>query len=249
VAGYGGGMAADQAGMPALPWDKPRRRRPAREPLTRERIVEAAIKILDREGLDAVSTRKIAEDLGTGSASLYAHVSSRDELIELMVDRIAGEIEVPVPDPEHWQDQLRDYARHAQRVWAAHADIVRTSLATIPTGPGRLRVTEGLLAIMKAAGFSDQVAGWGTDRLQIYIDADTYEGWLFTAKIKQGFDVDEYLSSIREYYRKLPPDRFPILATMADNITGDGQRRFEFGLELIIAGLAAVRETPAEPPR
>jgi Tetracyclin repressor-like, C-terminal domain len=156
---------------------------------------------------------------------------------------------VPVPDPEHWQDQLRDYARHAQRVWAAHADIVRTSLATIPTGPGRLRVTEGLLAIMKAAGFSDQVAGWGTDRLQIYIDADTYEGWLFTAKIKQGFDVDEYLSSIREYYRKLPPDRFPILATMADNITGDGQRRFEFGLELIIAGLAAVRETPAEPPR
>jgi AcrR family transcriptional regulator len=249
VAGYGGGMAADHAGMPALPWEKPRRRRPAREPLTRERIVEAAIKILDRDGLDAVSTRKIAEDLGTGSASLYAHVSSRDELIELMVDRIAAEIEVPEPDPEHWRGQLRDYARHAQRVWAAHADIVRTSLATIPTGPGRLRVTEGLLAIMKAAGFSDQVAGWGTDRLQIYIDADTYEGWLFTAKIKQGFDVDEYLSSIREYYRKLPPDRFPILATMADNITGNGERRFEFGLELIIAGLAAVRETPDQPPR
>ena len=64
------------------------------------------------------------------------------------------------------------------------------------------------------------MAGWATDRLQIYIDADTYEGWLFTAKIKQGFDVDEYLSSIREYYRKLPPDRFPILATMAGNITG-----------------------------
>src|ERR1700753_1312105 len=99
--------------MPALPWDKPRRRPPATAPLTRERIVDAAIKILDRDGLDAVSTRKIAEDLGTGSASLYAHVSSRDELVELMVDRIAGEIEVPAPDPEHWQDQLRDDARHA----------------------------------------------------------------------------------------------------------------------------------------
>jgi AcrR family transcriptional regulator len=234
-------MATDQAGMPTLPWDKPRRRRPAKEPLTRERIVEAAIRILDRDGLDAVSTRKIAEDLGTGSASLYAHVASRDELIELMVDRIAAEIEVPEPDPEHWQDQLRDYARHAQQVWAAHADIVRTSLATIPTGPGRLRVIEGLLAIMRAAGFSDQLASWSVDRLQLYIDADTYEGWLFTAKIKQGLDVAEYVGSIREYYRQLPADRFPVLASMADIITGDGNQRFEFGLELILAGLAALR--------
>ena len=241
VVGYGGGMASDQAGMPNLPWEKPRRRRPAREPLTRERIVEAAIKILDRDGLDAVSTRKIAEDLGTGSASLYAHVASREELIELMVDRIAGEIEVPEPDAGHWQDQLRAYARHAQQVWAAHADIVRTSLATIPTGPGRLRVIEGLLAIMRAAGFSDQVAIWGVDRLQIYIDADTYEGWLFTAKIKQGFDVDEYIASIQEYYNKLPADRFPILASMGHTIGAASDQRFEFGLELIIAGLAALR--------
>jgi AcrR family transcriptional regulator len=234
-------MATDQAGMPTLPWDKPRRRRPAKEPLTRERIVEAAIRILDRDGLDAVSTRKIAEDLGTGSASLYAHVASRDELIELMVDRIADEIEVPEPDPEHWQDQLRDYARHAQQVWAAHADIVRTSLATIPTGPGRLRVIEGLLAIMRGAGFSDQLASWSVDRLQLYIDADTYEGWLFTAKVKQGLDVAEYVGSIREYYSKLPADRFPVTASMADTITGDGDQRFEFGLELILAGLAALR--------
>jgi AcrR family transcriptional regulator len=232
-------MATDSGGMPVLPWEKPRRRRPAKAPLTRERIVEAAIKILDRDGLDAVSTRKIAEDLGTGSASLYAHVSSRDELIELMVDRIASEIEVPEPDPAHWQDQIREYARHAQRVWASHADIVRTSLATIPTGPGRLRVIEGLLAIMKAAGFSDQVAAWGVDRLQIYIDADTYEGWLFTLKIKQGFNLEEYLHSIRDYYRQLPADRFPILAGLGGAITGDGDRRFEFGLDLLIAGLAA----------
>jgi hypothetical protein len=148
---------------------------------------------------------------------------------------------VPEPDPEHWQDQLRDYARHAQQVWAAHADIVRTSLATIPTGPGRLRVIEGLLAIMRGAGFSDQLASWSVDRLQLYIDADTYEGWLFTAKVKQGLDVAEYVGSIREYYSKLPADRFPVTASMADTITGDGDQRFEFGLKLILAGLAALR--------
>jgi AcrR family transcriptional regulator len=225
--------------MPALPWQKPHRRRPAKEPLTRERIVAAAIAILDRDGLDAVSTRRVAEDLGTGSASLYGHVANRDELVELMVDRIAEEIEVPEPDPARWQDQIRAYARHAQRVWARHADITRASLASIPTGPGRLRVVERLLAILRAAGFSDQVAAWAIDRLQIYIDADVYEGSQYAAKIKQGLDVAEYIGSIRDYYRALPPDRFPLIASIADTIAADSDQRFEFGLDLLIDGLAA----------
>jgi AcrR family transcriptional regulator len=236
-----------QDGMPTLPWQKPRRRRPAREPLTRDRIVAAAIAILDRDGLDAVTTRRVAEDLGTGSASLYAHVASRDELLELMADRIAGEIEVPDPDPARWQDQIRTYARHAQRVWARHADITRASLASIPTGPGRLRLVERLLAILRAAGFSDQVAVWAIDRLQIYIDADVYEGSIYAAKIKQGLDVEEYLSSIRDYYRRLPADRFPAIAALADVMVADSDQRFEFGLDLLIDGLAARLAASAPP--
>jgi AcrR family transcriptional regulator len=229
----------EQAEMPTLPWQKPRRRRAAKEPLTRERIVAAAIAILDRDGLDAVSTRRVAEDLGTGSASLYAHVASRDELLELMVDRIAGEIEVPEPDAAHWQDQLRSYARHAEGVWARHADITRASLASIPTGPNQLRVTEGLLAILRAVGFSDRIAAWAVDRLQLYIDADAYEGSLHAARIKQGLDVESYLSSIRDYYQRLPADRFPVLTSMGDAVVADPQARFEFGLDLLIDGLTA----------
>ena len=225
--------------MPTLPWHKPRSRRAGREPLTAERIVAAAIEILDRDGLDAVTTRRVAEALGTGSASLYAHVTSREELIELMVDRIAGEISVPEPDPARWQDQLRAYARHAQQVWASHADITRASLATIPTGPGRLRVIEGLLAIHRAAGFSLKMAAWAVDRLQIYIDSDVFEGSLYAAKVKRGLDVDEYLGSVRDYYRRLPAERFPLVTSMAEIITADGDQRFEFGLDLLIGGLAA----------
>ncbi len=213
--------------------------RTAKEPLTRDRIVSAAIAILDRDGLDAVTTRRVAEDLGTGSASLYAHVASRDELIELMVDRIAAEIEVPEPDPARWPDQLRAYARHAQQVWAAHADIARASLASMPTGPERLRVIERLLAILRAAGFSDQVAVWAIDRLQIYIDADVYEGSVYAAQIKQGLDIEEYLTSIRDYFRRLPADRFPVIASLADVIVAGIDQRFEFGLDLFIDGLAA----------
>jgi AcrR family transcriptional regulator len=249
VIGYADGMTPDQAGaqpggqtaMPAPPWHKPRPRRPAKEPLTADRIVAAAIEILDRDGLDAVTTRRVAEALGTGSASLYAHVASRDELIELMVDRIAVGVAVPPPDPARWQDQLRAYARHAQQVWASHADIARASLATIPTGPERLRVIESLLAILRAAGFSDQVAAWAVDRLQIYIDADVFEGSLYAARIKQGLDVEEHLSSVRDYFRQLPADRFPLVSSMADTIISDGEQRFEFGLDLLLAGLAAQR--------
>lgn len=230
----------DESQLPTLPWQKPRRGRAGKEPLTRDRIVAAAIEILDADGLDAVSTRRVAEALGTGSASLYAHVASRDELVELMYDRIAAGIEVPDPDPVRWQEQLRTYARNAQRVWAAHADITRASLSAIPTGPNRLRLAERVLAILLAAGLSDRAAGWAVDRLHLYIDADAYEGWLHTARAKAGLSAEEYIGSIREYYRQLPADRFPIISDLADTLmSGDSDERFEFGLNLIIDGLAA----------
>lgn len=225
--------------LPTLPWHKPQRRRAGKEPLSQDRIVTAAIEILDAEGLDAVSTRRVAEALGTGSASLYAHIASRDELVELMYDRIAGEIEVPDPDPARWQEQLADYARSAQRVLAAHADIARASLAAIPTGANRLRMADRLLAILVGAGLPRQTAAWATDRLQLYIDADAYEGWLHTARARTGLSAEEYIGSIREYYRQLPADRFPHLADLADTVlSGDSDERFEFGLGLLIDGLA-----------
>ncbi|HEX4063942.1 MAG TPA: TetR/AcrR family transcriptional regulator [Streptosporangiaceae bacterium] len=238
-------MSADQdAGqLPTLPWHKPQRRRAGKEPLSRDRIVAAAIEILDADGLDAVSTRRVAEALQTGSASLYAHIANRDELVELMYDRIAAEIEVPEPDPIRWQEQLRTYARDAQRVWAAHADITSASLSAIPTGPNRLRLAERVLAILIAAGLPGRTAGLAVDRLHLYIDADAYEGWLHTARAKAGLSAEEYIGSIREYYRQLPADRFPLLAGLADTLmSGDSAERFEFGLGLLIDGLAVQLE-------
>jgi AcrR family transcriptional regulator len=250
-------MTSDASQMPTLPWHKPQRRRAGKEPLSQDRIVTAAIEILDAEGLDAVSTRRVAEALGTGSASLYAHIASRDELIELMYDRIAGEIEVPEPDPERWQEQLWAYARNAQRVWGAHADIARASLGTIATGPNRLRMAEGVLAILCAGGLPGQIAAWAVDRLQLYIDADAYEGWQHAARARAGLGPAEYIGSIRDYYHRLPADQFPLIAGMADTIlSGDGDQRFEFGLGLLIDGLAGHasrqsdgREEPSRPQR
>ena len=100
-------MASDEP-LPPPPWHKaPRAAR--RRQLTRDTIVDAALAVLDREGLDAVSMRRVAQELQTGAALLYQHVGGKEELVALVFDRITGEIPIPpAPDPARWQEQLRE---------------------------------------------------------------------------------------------------------------------------------------------
>src|SRR5689334_22565195 len=89
-------------------------------PLSRDGIVDVAIQILDREGIDAVSMRRIAQDLDTGPSSLYAHVANKDELLELIIERIAATIEIPRPDGRRWKAQLKKIAMDLYTALAAH---------------------------------------------------------------------------------------------------------------------------------
>src|SRR4051812_36063007 len=148
----GGGNVAG-AGVPVPPWRKQRKTRPPappRQPLSQDLIVDTALQVLRAEGLDAVSMRRVAQELDTGPASLYAHVSNKEELLELMLDRIASEIRLPEPDPARWQEQVKEIAREARRVWTSYADISRVSLGNVPTGPHLLDVAERQLALMRA---------------------------------------------------------------------------------------------------
>src|SRR5689334_11469949 len=100
------------AAAPDPPWW---RKRPEsardREPLTREKIVEAALVLLEREGLQGLSMRKLAQELGTGAASLYWHVGDKEQLLSLLLDRIVGESEVVEPDPANWQATVKEFGR------------------------------------------------------------------------------------------------------------------------------------------
>ena len=88
--------------MPEPPWGaKTRRTRAARTPLSTERIVDTALELIAKEGYDAVTMRRIASALGTGPSSLYAHVASKRQLDQLLIDRIVQGVELPEPDPEH----------------------------------------------------------------------------------------------------------------------------------------------------
>jgi AcrR family transcriptional regulator len=227
--------------IPPPPWRRPKKTARQRRPLSQELIVDTAMRVLDAEGFDALSMRRVALDLRTGPASLYAHVANKDELLELMIDRIVGEMEMPAPDPAHWQEQIVESAMAAHRVWAKHPGIARAALANIPVGPNSLRYSEALLAILRAGGVPDQQAGWFLDRVSLYVLADAFEESLHRELGRRTEeDARSYFEQIRAYFESLPPDRFPVITSMVGAlIGGGGDERLRFGLELMVRGLAS----------
>lgn len=230
----------DTTEIPPPPWRRPKKPARRRRPLSQELIVDTAMRILDAEGIDALSMRRVALDLRTGPASLYAHVASKDELLELMIDRVIGEMEMPEPDPAHWQEQIVESAMAAHRVWSRHPGIARAALANIPVGPNSLRYSEATLAILRAGGVPAQPAGWFLDRLSLYVLADAFEESLHRERGRHTEeDAREYYEQISAYYHSLPADRFPVIASMVGELVGGGgDERLRFGLELMVRGLA-----------
>ena len=218
---------------------RPSRPEPARQPLDRDRIVDAALRILDAGGLDAVSMRGVAEALGTGPASLYAHVSGKDELLSLLIERLAGEMHLPEPDPERWQEQLKELVREMHSVLLAHRDLARASMGAIALGEGALRVTDRMIELLELGGLPKQVVAHAVDLLPLYAVATAFEQSLANERATTE-DGARYLEEVDAYLAALPPDRFPHLAALAPELAeGDAGERFEFGLDVLVAGLAA----------
>jgi AcrR family transcriptional regulator len=227
----------DDAPLPPLPWHKAPRAAP-RRPLTREAIVEAALQLLDREGIDAVSMRRVAQVLDTGAASLYQHVGNKDELVALVFDRVTGEVPLPPQgDPARWPEQLSEALTNVWRAMMAHRGIAAVAIGSIPSGPNALAFTERLTGILLAGGLTRQQCAWAVDNLFKFVTADAYEQSLFDSASAK----ETHYPEIERYFRSLPPERFPHITSMLDQLfTGDGEQRFAFGLDMMIAGLGAM---------
>lgn len=226
--------------LPEPPWSSRKERRPPRAPITREAITVAGIRIVDAEGLEALSMRRLAEELGCQASALYGHVSGKAEVLSLMLDHVAGEVVIPEPDPEHWQEQLKEVARNIHAVLAAHADLAGASLANIPTGPNASYLVDKFLALLLAGGLSKQVAAYAADLLPQFITVSAYESSLFARRLEKEPD---YFERLQAYYRAIPADRFPVLTSMISELMAPDEppdARFEFGLEVIVGGLAAL---------
>lgn len=231
--------------LPKAPWLGPRTpaRRPVKQPLSQERIVDAALELVVAEGYEAVSMRRVAQALGTGAASLYAHVANKQELDQLMLDRMAASIDVPDPDPAKWQEQVIDVMRATFVRLRSFPGLARAAIGQIPLGEHALISTERIIAIMRAGGLPDQVVAYAVDLLPLYVCAVAFEESVQGASEWAQEDIEKFVSELSAYFAALPKDRFPNIVSLATTLTaGGGDDRFEFGLRVIVAGLASMAE-------
>ena len=228
------------AGAPEPPWWRIRGEpsRGERRPLTRDAIVEAALALLDRDGLAGLSMRRLGQELGAGAASLYWHVRNKEELLSLVLDRIVGEGNPPDPEPTRWQEQVKEMARESRRLLLSHRDAAQISLGRIPAGPRSMPVLERYLAVLVAAGLPARVIAYAADMFALYVGGFAFEESMQAPPLG---DESATTDQLGDYFRSLPPDEFPTLVSLADDLTaGDADERFEFALELLVQGLEAM---------
>jgi AcrR family transcriptional regulator len=236
---------ANDPDIPPPPWqrapDRPARRR--RDPISRDAIVTAAVQLLDREGLAALSMRKLADELGAGAASLYWHVGSKDGLLDLVMDEVIGEAKVPDPDPAHWQDQLKQVARDQRAAILRHPWIVRVSIGRIPMGPHALRYSERILAILRAGGLPPRQAVQGYLLLIATINGFTIDETgvddSASAQLTDRETRQQAADQARDYIASLPATQFPNMTALADEFAlADPDERFNVLIDIFVEGLS-----------
>lgn len=192
--------------------------------------------------------RRVAQELGTGAASLYWHVASKDELADLIVDRVSAEIEVPPPDPSRWQEQLVEWMIQAREVLKRHPGVGALTLGRIPVGPNTVRWIEWLLALLRGAGIPDRIAAYTGDLGGLYLGAHALEDAMGPqSPTDERLPPEQMIGMIRAYFESLPADLFPnIHETIDDLVAGDADERYRLGLEIIVRGIASYAETKRE---
>jgi hypothetical protein len=168
-------------------------------------------------------------------------VSNKDELLELIFDELVSRVPIPEPDPARWQEQVREMAVALRNELRTNSQVALAGLGRIPTSIRSLIGAEGMLGLLKAGGLSNRVIGLAADLLALYIIAGVFEESLYERRGLTDENMARYAQEIHAFYAALPPEQFPLMTALsAELTTGDGDDRFLFGLDVLIAGLIAV---------
>ncbi|WP_116199216.1 TetR/AcrR family transcriptional regulator [Amycolatopsis circi] len=233
--------AARHASTSAEPEPKPRK-----EPITIDRITDAALQVVATEGYDALTVRRVTAVLGTGPSSLYAHIVNKEDLDDLLIGRLCAQIELPEPDPATWQQQVLDVYGQIRDLYLKYPGVSRAALAMVPTHLETLRVSEGILAILLAGGIEPQTAAWALDSLTLYVTAYAWEVSLVRQRQQHGGEWVLSREDLIERFTALPEGKFPRTRQYAAELTaGTGHDRFDFMVNLITRNLAG--EAPEGP--
>jgi AcrR family transcriptional regulator len=202
-----------------------------RVPLTRERVLEAAIALADEGGLESLSMRKLGQALGVEAMSLYNHVANKEDILDGIADQVLTQIELPRAGAD-WETAIWRCATSAHDALTAHAWACNLIMSNPRILPSRLRYIDSVLGCLREAGFSAAATFHGYHALDSHILGFTL--W------EAGHSVsDEDMAGILAFVPQLSASGYPYLAEHAEqHFAGiDDQDEFEFGLRLIVDGL------------
>lgn len=207
--------------------------RKRRAPLTRERVLIAALAYADEHGIESLSMRKLGEVLGVEAMSLYKHVANKDEILDGIVDLVATEMELPRLNGK-WKAEMRRRAISAHEVLLRHPWATLLIVSRVSAGPAMLRYVDATIGCLRGAGFSYAAADHAWNALDNFVYGFTLH------KLKFPLQPEEYAAAAAAYLPHLPVEQFPHLHGMSRQIIDglhDGVNRLEFGLDLLLDGL------------
>jgi AcrR family transcriptional regulator len=211
-----------------------------RRPLSRDRVLRAAVTLADDAGIDAVSMRRLAQELGVVPMALYKHLANKDELLDGMVDAIVSEIEPPVPNAD-WQTAVRQRILSARRALRRHPWASRLIASRPVPTPVELAYLESVVAMFRTGGFSADLTHHAMHVLGSRMFGFTQELFDDSGSI----DPDVRVAALRHL-----SGTHPLLAEIATEgghdvpsarPACDDQYEFEFGLDLLLDGFARLR--------
>jgi AcrR family transcriptional regulator len=210
-----------------------------RRPLSRDRVLRAAIRLADEGGLESVSMRRLGQALRVEAMSLYKHVANKDDILDGIADLITSDFEVPSSDGD-WKTAIRRSAISAHQVLLRHPWASGLIESRVSAGPARLRYLEAVIGALSAGGFPMPMV----IRAVMALDSHTY-GFVLQ-ELAWPFDLENASELAATFARGLPASEYPNLLAMAEMVTTAPRGvpvDFEFGLDLILDGLERLRDT------
>jgi AcrR family transcriptional regulator len=209
--------------------------RTPRAPLSRERVLQAAVAFADESGAESLSMRKLGDAVGVEAMSLYHHVANKDDLLDGMIDMVFNEIALP-SGCDDWKAAMRQRAISARQVLARHGWAIRLMQSRTSPGPATLRHHDAVLGCLRRAGFSVQLAAHAFSVLDSYIYGFALQ--------ERGLPFDnpqESAELAQDILARMPADEYPHLTELTtEHVLQPGYdygSEFEFGLDLILDGL------------
>ncbi|HST85635.1 MAG TPA: TetR/AcrR family transcriptional regulator [Kineosporiaceae bacterium] len=208
--------------------------------MNRQRTLEVALAVADGEGIEAVTMRRLARELGVEAASLYHHVNGKDQILDGLVDLVAAEIEPPKPSAD-WRESVSQRARHTRTTLLRHPWAVSLMASRTSPGPATLRLLETGIRCLREGGFSIPMAAHAVSTLDSYVHGFVLQ------EVNLPFRNESELAAMTTAIMKtFPAAEFPYLFEMTiEHVLQPGYaygNEFDYGLTVVLNGVAALRD-------